>query len=111
MDGQGDEVAYSTLLDAMCEDPRAGDLDLRLVDEQDHTLAEVDGRCVVRVGTVRSGYVVYCWRDELAKVQRKLGEQSVVERVLPEWRFTVAGEERLAIENDRRRTRELAGAA
>ena len=47
----------------------------------------------------------------LAKVQRKLGEQSVVERVLPEWRFTVAGEERLAIENDRRRTRELAGAA
>ena len=111
VDGQGDEVPYATLLDAMCEDPRAGDLDLRLVDERDRTLAEVDGRCIIRVGSVRTGYRVFCWRDEVATVQRKVGEASVVERVVPEWRFTVAGEERLALENDQRRTREMAGAA
>lgn len=103
VDGQGEEVAFATLIDAMREDPRAGNLDLRIVDEHDRALAEVDGRLMVQVGGPR-GHIEHCWLDALSKVvDRAEGEWRVI-RVRPEWRFTVAGLERLAIENDRARS-------
>lgn len=105
LSGQGEEVAFTAFVDAIRDDPRAGDLDQRIVDAARHTLAQVDGRLVVQIGYAGKGYVAYCWLDQLdAVIARADGEPCKVVRVLPEWRFTVAGLERLALEEDAARS-------
>lgn len=100
--GQGEEVPFTSLYDAICEDPRAGDLEQRIKDDA-HVLAEVDGRLMLRIGSGPNVFTGHCWREELKEIESKTGARVVVVRVLPEWRFTVAGLERLALENDRER--------
>lgn len=105
LDGQGEEVAFAAFVDAIRDDPRAGDLDQRIVDSAGRALAEVDGRLVVQIGYASKGYVSHCWLDQLHTViARADGEPCKVIRVLPEWRFTVAGLERLALEEDAARS-------
>lgn len=105
LSGQGEEVAFASFVDAIRDDPRAGDLDQRIVDAEGHALAEVDGRLVVQIGYAGKGYVSHCWLDQLGAVlARADGESCKVVRVLPEWRFTVAGLERLALEEDAARS-------
>lgn len=104
--GQGEEVAFASLYDAIRQDPIAGDLDQRIIDQAEHVLAEVDGRLMLRFGTGGAAYVGYCWREELSGIAEKAGAPCTVVRVLPEWRFTVEGMARLAIENDRERDSE-----
>lgn len=104
VNGQGEVMRFASLVDAMREDPCAGDLDQRIYDASGHALAEVDGRLMVRVGSVQKGYVAHVWLDQYEALQAKAGEPCTVVRVLPEWRFTVAGLERLALENDAERS-------